>query len=106
MSGFIHGFRYNTRVLCNYLLEKKFGVPLSPVALIVNADVIANLVIRQINQSDGLFLQPGMIVDLFSVDFGSNTTQYFKELSFPIVFNEHMRNETHHYVLSMEYGQF
>ncbi len=64
MSGFIHGFRYNIGFLAKLLVGQ------SPAARQVEPDiaVLAQLILRSLNDSDALYLQPGFLSDAYVAD--------------------------------------
>ncbi|TCP50918.1 pyridine nucleotide-disulfide oxidoreductase [Tamaricihabitans halophyticus] len=62
MSGFIHGFRYNSRFLARLLTA---AGDLAPQCRIdVDAATLAQWVLDRLNTSDALYLQPGYFADV------------------------------------------
>jgi thioredoxin reductase len=73
MSGFIHGFRYNAKFLAKVLA----GGALSAAERIpCDAAVLSELILRRLNDSDALYLQPGFLTDAFVADTHHGLTYY------------------------------
>jgi hypothetical protein len=65
MSGFIHGFRYNVRFLAGMLAA---GMVTADANVAPDAEELSRLVLRRLNDSDALYLQPGYLTDAFVGD--------------------------------------
>jgi hypothetical protein len=76
MSGFIHGFRYNARFLARLLAGDSLAVSTS---IAPNAEVLSELILRRLNDSDALYLQPGFLADVF-VAHADDGLAYYPEV--------------------------
>ncbi|MEJ2419472.1 MAG: NAD(P)-binding domain-containing protein, partial [Exilibacterium sp.] len=101
-SGFIHGFRYNSRALANLLLEHYEGVALEKFTIALDAEQITERVLDRVNHSGGLWQQPGFIADV-AVHTGSGFT-YIKELPKNYITSNTFEGSSDLYVLTLEYG--
>lgn len=64
-SGFIHGFRYNSKILAHHLANKLgFGAD----NVLISDQDIKNYILDEFNHSPDLYLQPGYIVKVFKID--------------------------------------
>ncbi|EJQ37421.1 hypothetical protein IEE_05207 [Bacillus cereus BAG5X1-1] len=82
-SGFIHGFRYNSKILA-HLLAGKLGFVQTYQT--ISNDEIEDYILEEFNDSPDLYLQPGYVVKVFEydgdiwVDLGHVTLEYFKSV--------------------------
>ncbi|WP_242144692.1 MULTISPECIES: NAD(P)-binding domain-containing protein [unclassified Bacillus cereus group] len=99
-SGFIHGFRYNSKILANILAEK---LNYELTYQIVHNDEIINYILEEFNDSPDLYLQPGYVVKVFEYkegewrDLGHVTLEYFKT-------SLNVGRDKYLMALSLEYG--
>ncbi|MGH3712327.1 MAG: NAD(P)-binding domain-containing protein [Micromonosporaceae bacterium] len=61
-SGFIHGFRYNASFLAKVLA---YGQPPADAKVAPDPATLAETVLRRLNHSDALYLQPGYLADVY-----------------------------------------
>ncbi|MGH8794222.1 MAG: NAD(P)-binding domain-containing protein [Stackebrandtia sp.] len=66
MSGFIHGFRYNSRFLARLLTSQGRIAPDG--AVDADAGTLASWALDRLNASDALYLQPGYLADVVTAD--------------------------------------
>lgn len=101
-SGFIHGFRYNSKALANLLLERYVKVELEKETVQLDAEQIATKMLDRVNHSGGLWQQPGFIADA-AVRVGDEFV-YIKELPKDYIANNKFEGSADLYVLTLEYG--
>lgn len=95
-SGFIHGFRYNSKILAHHLAEKTGAVESRSKALTMPVE---DYVLEELNESPDLWLQPGYVGQLLKlqdnnwISLGYRTKNEFVE----------MKDESLLF-LTMEYG--
>ncbi|QYR21860.1 NAD(P)-binding domain-containing protein [Paenibacillus sp. sptzw28] len=83
-SGFIHGFRYNSKILANILMER-LNAPLGYRNIATNK--IVEEILQELNESPDLWLQPGFIAYILKyrqgqwTEVGYRTLKDFKECS-------------------------
>jgi thioredoxin reductase len=80
-SGFIHGFRYNTRVLFRLLDLRFFKEPFPSYDIPCTVDGLLKACLDRANQSSGLWQQFGYLRDLITVDPDQKRMTYHEELS-------------------------
>ena len=82
-GGFVHGFRYHSIILGNYLARKISSKVTQP---FVRGD-INQFIIDKFENSSGLFLQPGSLIHVVEkgqntwIDLGLRTQKWFQEYS-------------------------
>ncbi|WDE09314.1 NAD(P)-binding domain-containing protein [Thalassomonas viridans] len=101
-SGFIHGFRYNSKVLAKILTEKYLGKAQAQETLNTEAQCIADHMLKRINRSGGLWQQPGFIADAAILDNGC--FRYIKESQKDYLVERYGQTEKSLFVLTLEYG--
>ena len=99
MSGFIHGFRYNIRFLAKLLAG---GTLAATERIQSDAAVLSELILRRLNDSDALYLQPGFLTDAFVADTDDGLT-YFPEV--PVSWaQERSSGSSWRITVTLEYG--
>jgi thioredoxin reductase len=99
MSGFIHGFRYNARFLAKILAGHRLACTeiVEP-----DATALSELILRRLNDSDALYLQPGFLTDAFIADNDRGLT-YFPEVLLSWT-RERSRGSRWWIAVTLEYG--
>lgn len=102
-SGFIHGYRYNIRVLSNLLEERYENVPYPKTVMdAFEWDKIADYVYQRASISAALFQLYGTLCDVIVVDRGGRVT-ILQEL--PLARADEMDfGDAHVFTLSLEFG--
>ncbi|MCV6637415.1 NAD(P)-binding domain-containing protein [Candidatus Albibeggiatoa sp. nov. NOAA] len=103
-SGFIHGFRYNCRILQRILDKKYHGVSLPCQQITANPEQVLDSCLQRINQSSALWQQFGFIGDLIVIDEGQ--ARYYEELPLDYIHNTELGQNEHYYTVTLEFGQF
>ena len=67
---------------------------------------VLHLVIRQVNQSPGMFLQPGFLCDVIVNDHKNGEARLYKDIRTDYVLNSWIAEEEDFYTVSLEYGHF
>lgn len=67
-SAFIHGFRYNVRVLSRFLEAKNHGEELRAEALSFEPDAIADRLLERVNSASELWQQQSFLTDVVLLD--------------------------------------
>ncbi|MFF8848211.1 NAD(P)-binding domain-containing protein [Streptomyces sp. NPDC015127] len=102
MSGFIHGFRYNVRFLADLLGSKESGRPL-PSQEVSISHALTDLVLSRINTSSAMFLQPGYLGDVFTVDEDDGCVRHYRDIPIDYVFDSEL-SAGRWYSVTLEYG--
>ncbi len=102
-SAFIHGFRYNVRVLSNLIEERYEGVPYPKTVMdSFEWDTIEDYVYQRVSQSAALFQLFGTLCDVILVDSDGRVT-ILQEL--PITQVDHMDfGDAQVFTLALEFG--
>ncbi len=105
MSGFIHGFRYNIATLSNILAWKNNQQPLPSYPLKNSPESIAQAIIKRVNLTSALWQQPGFLCDVFMINQLDNYGNYYEDLPVDYVHEKITNQETHYFLISLEYGK-
>ena len=101
-SGFIHGFRYNSRALGKLLLERFEKVAQDKSVFPLDAEQITEHLLHRVNHSGGLWQQPGFIADV-AVRVGDEFI-YINELPKDYIASNIFEGSSDLYLLTLEYG--
>lgn len=101
-SGFIHGFRYNSRVLAMLLIEKYQGIEIPRMMINKDSNTITKLMLDRVNHSGGLWQQPGFLADVAICHI--DRFEYLKELPKDLAVQWSSTDDADIYVLTLEYG--
>jgi thioredoxin reductase len=77
-SGFIHGFRYNTRALHRILARRHDGEEWPHRSLAADPEAVTDALLARANRSSGLWQQFGFLCDVVALGDGSAT--YYEEV--------------------------
>jgi thioredoxin reductase len=103
-SGFIHGFRYNSRALYHILNYKNYNINFDGEVMSQDADVIGDAIIRKINLTSTLWQQFGFFGDLVVVNRNSGTAKYIDGLPVDFINEDLCRDEECYFIITLEYG--
>lgn len=102
-SGFVHGFRYNSRSLAQILKCKYDDQPIGYQTVRMDARQIARAMLLRINQTSALWLQHGFMVDAVVFDQSIETCRFYGQM--PKAFmQQYLRNEDSYLLLTLDYG--
>ncbi len=103
-SGFIHGFRYNIKML-HHLLEQKYHHQHLPSQMIeLRAETLVNKIIERVNVSSGLWQQTGFLADLIIVSSQDQLAEYYKDIPIDYINGSNLSNHEHYYTITLEFG--
>jgi hypothetical protein len=80
MSGFIHGFRYNIRVLSKILQRRYHEVPFPARTVGQTPLALTEALLARANGSSALWQQPGFLCDALQLAEGTPSAEYLEEL--------------------------
>ncbi|HEX4961985.1 MAG TPA: NAD(P)-binding domain-containing protein [Thermoanaerobaculia bacterium] len=104
-SGFIHGFRYNSRSL-HHILESRYqGVPWPSHAIAADPAGLADAVLARVNQASVLWQQFGFLGDLIVVDDDGKNARVYPELPVAYIHDSDFGRSADYYVLTLEFGK-
>jgi thioredoxin reductase len=101
-SGFVHGFRYNVRLLSRLLAAKYDDIRLERTELATLPSELATAVIKRVNSNSGLWQQNGFLCDLIVPN--TDKSEYYEELSCEYVQDTWGRNGDDYFVVTMDFG--
>ena len=104
-SAFIHGFRYNSRVLYHILMQKYHNQPWPSHAINLTPEDITNVALKRINRSSALWQQFGFIGDLVVICDQNQTASYYEELPIDFIHESEFGKNAHYYIITLEYGE-
>ena len=103
-SGFIHGFRYNCRVLVKLLEARYHGRPLPHRAIAPTAEGLRDAVLERVNRSSALWQQFGFLGDVIVVSDDGERADYYDELPVDYVHDGALGRNAHYYMVTLEFG--
>lgn len=103
-STFIHGFRYNARILHTILEQKYHGQPWPFQPVKVTAEGLRDAILDRINRSSALWQQPGFLCDLIVVDQQTGQGHHYIEIPSDLVRDSDFGRHADYYKISLEYG--
>jgi len=106
MSGFIHGFRHNIFSLTRLFEKKYHGNQWDHEVLTLDPETVLQKVIDQVNNSPGMFLQPGFLCDVVVVSEKEDAARYYTDIRRDYVHKSWLGEKEHFYTISLEYGSF
>lgn len=101
-SGFIHGFRYNSRALHRILESEYHGVDWPSEIVDATPEALTEKLLQRINQSSALWQQFGFLGDVLS--FSENQACYYEEMPVEWVSDSKI-GASHYIVLTLEFGK-
>ena len=104
-SGFIHGFRYNVRALCQLLQARYHGCPLPSRPMAITAEACTEAVLQAVNRSSALWQQFGFLADVIALGDGGAAGRYQPALPVDHVHDSLMRDRDDYFMVTLEYGQ-
>lgn len=103
-SGFIHGFRYNIKVL-HHILEKKYDHQDLPCQLMeATPENLTDAIIKRMNQTSALWQQTGFLCDVIVVGKNGQQARYYQDMSKDYVHDGELGKNEHYYVITLEFG--
>jgi thioredoxin reductase len=103
-SGFIHGFRYNTRALFR-MLEKKYHAKEWPSRRVAPTNEgLADAIITRINQSSALWHQFGFLHDVIVMPENGGKAAHYEEMPLAYIQESELSASSHYYTITMELG--
>jgi len=103
-SAFIHGFRYNIKILCLLLEQKYYGKPLMYRRVKRQPKSLTWAVIKRVNTSSALWQQFGFLSDVIVLPTGSKTARYYEDLPVDYVQDSKLGRNNDYYLITLEYG--
>lgn len=103
-SGFIHGFRYNTRALFRMLEKKHHGRPLPRREVEATAEGLMVAALERINRSSALWQQYGFLHDVIVLPSDGGRARYYEELPLAYVHETSLSASDHYYTIALELG--
>src|SRR6185436_13712510 len=103
-SGFIHGFRYNTRTLHRMLEKKYHGRDLPSREVEPTAEGLMLAAMARINRSSALWQQHGFLHDVIVLPTDGGNARYYEELPLAYVHETSLSASDHYYTLALELG--
>ncbi len=104
MSGFVHGFRYNVRLLSQIFDYKYERTPLPFESIQAEPEAVLQKVLDRLNNGSGIILQPGFMNDVVVIKNGA--AEYYSDMRHDYVQRGPLSQNEHYYTISLEYGHF
>lgn len=102
-TGFIHGFRYNVRLLDRILAEKNHGERWPAERIAAEPAAMGERVLERVNGGSDLWQQQGFLADLLVVD-GDGTAEHRRGLPLDYVREKFVEPGLHCFVTTLEFG--
>lgn len=103
-SGFVHGFRYNVRLLSRLLMAAQEDTPLENREIDACPQALAQAVLDRVNSNSGLWQQNGFLCDAIAFDSMESPIRYFEELAVDYVRDTWSRDVNEYFVLTLNFG--
>lgn len=104
-SAFIHGFRYNVRMLASVLEAKHESVVLPFTRKSLAADKLTRHIIERVNRVSAHWQQPGYFCDLMVVRPEQNAIEYYQDLTVDYVGDVLSPELDEYMTVTLEFGQ-
>lgn len=103
-SGFIHGFRYNTRALFRMLEAKYHAKPWPSREVAPTVDGLLAAMIDRINKTSAMWQQYGFLHDLIAMPENGGPARHFEEMPLAYIQESDLSASSHYYTVTMEFG--
>jgi hypothetical protein len=103
-SGFIHGFRYNTRALFRMLEARYHAKPWPGREIAPTADGLLDSIVARINRSSAMWQQNGFLHDLIVMPESGGPAHHFEEMPLAYIQETELSASSHYYTVTMEFG--
>ena len=103
-SGFIHGFRYNTRALFRMLEKKYHSQPWPAADVEPTVEGILRAMIERINRTSALWQQSGFLHDLIVMPENGGPAKHLTEMPLAYIQETELSASSHYYTVTMEFG--
>ena len=103
-SGFIHGFRYNTRALFRMLETKYHGTAWPSQEVVPTVDGLLTAMIERINKTSAMWQQYGFLHDLIVMPENGGAARHYQEMPLAYIQETELSASSHYYTITMEFG--
>lgn len=104
-SAFIHGFRYNVKMLATVLQNKYQDIPLPRTEQPGSAEALTNHITDRVNRVSAQWQQPGYFCDLVALKPDKNSVDYYEDLTVDYVSDVLSRELGDYFTVTLEFGQ-
>jgi len=104
-SGFIHGFRYNVRVLHRMLERKYHGVDWPSERLDSTPEEFCQSLLERINRTSAMWQQFGFLGDLYVRSENGKEMIHYEELPLDFIQDSEFGRADDYYVVDLEFGK-
>lgn len=101
-SGFVHGFRYNTRALARVLGEERHAESWPCMRAERSSKGLTDIVVKRVNQSSALWQQPAYMYDVLAVT--EDCALFFSEMPKGLAHQFANKKYGAYFLVSLEYG--
>ncbi len=105
MSGFIHGFRHNVKMLVQIVEHKHHGKPIRGEGMTDSPRALADRIVDRLTRSASMYLQPGFFCDMLVVH-NKNGVEYYDDIPIDYIADSEFCRNRHYYTISLEYGDY
>lgn len=103
-SGFIHGFRYNSKCLFHMLNKDEHNVNWPTESVALCPKVITKDIINNVNRTSALWQQFGFIGDAIVIDKENDSAEYIHNIPVDYVMDTYCKDKNHYFIVTLEYG--
>jgi thioredoxin reductase len=103
-SGFIHGFRYNTRALFRMLEKKVHAKPWPSEDVEPTLNGLVKAVIERLNRTSAMWQQFGFLHDLIVMPESGGPAKHYPEMPLAYIQETELSASSHYYTVTMELG--
>ncbi|WP_298427794.1 NAD(P)-binding domain-containing protein [uncultured Kordia sp.] len=103
-SGFIHGFRYNSKCLFHMLHKDEHNVNWPTESIELSPESITKEIIGNVNRTSALWQQFGFIGDAIVIDKKNDKADYIHNIPVDYVLDTYCKDKEHYFIVTLEYG--
>ncbi len=103
-SGFIHGFRYNSKCLFHILDKDENNVNWPTESLELASTTITKEIIGNVNRTSALWQQFGFIGDTIVIDKENDNVEYIHNIPIDYAMDTYCKDKDHYFIVTLEYG--
>lgn len=104
-SGFIHGFRYNTRALHRIFECIDHGGEWPSERIDAGPRGLCEALLQRINRSSALWQQFGFLGDLISISDDGSEARYYEEMPVDWIHDSELGRHADYFILTLEFGE-
>ena len=103
-SGFIHGFRYNSRALAHLVDYVYYGKEWQNQSVRLDTICIIKALFARVNESSALYQQPGFLGDVLVIGENRQSVQWYNDVPMAYVVDNGWCSAKEYWIIVLDYG--